>query len=75
MFLRQFVAGAGANMSYIVAEGPGGAGAVIDPTGDHSRIIGVIEAEGLRIGHILTTHAHPDHTSGNGRLAAETAPR
>ena len=72
MFLRQFVTGAGANMSYIIAEGPGGAGAVIDPVGDHSRIIGVIEAEGLRIGHILTTHAHPDHTSGNGRLAAET---
>jgi len=72
MFLRQFKAGAGGNMSYIVAEGAGGAGAVIDPTGDLSRIISVIEAEGLRISHILTTHAHPDHTSGNGKLAAET---
>jgi len=72
MFLRQFKAGAGANMSYIVAEGAGGAGAVIDPTGDLSRIIGVIEAEGLRVGLILTTHAHPDHTSGTGQLAAET---
>lgn len=72
MFLRQFKSGAGANMSYIVAEGPGGAGAVIDPTGDLLRVIGVIEAEGIRVGFILTTHGHPDHTSGNGKLAAET---
>jgi hydroxyacylglutathione hydrolase len=72
MFLRQFSAGTGANMSYIVAEGPGGAGVVVDPTGELARIVGVIEAEGLRIGYILTTHAHPDHTSGNGKLAAET---
>ncbi len=72
MFLRQFKAGAGANMSYIVAEGPAGAGAVIDATGDLSRILNVIEAEGLRIAYILATHSHPDHTSGNGKLAAET---
>jgi glyoxylase-like metal-dependent hydrolase (beta-lactamase superfamily II) len=72
VFLRQFKAAAGANMSYIVAEGPGGPAAVIDPTGELSRITGVIEAEGLRVLYILTTHSHPDHTSGNGKLAAET---
>jgi len=72
MFLRQFKSGAGANMSYIVAEGPGGAGGVIDPTGDLLRIMEVIEAEGIRVGFILTTHGHPDHTFGNGKLAADT---
>lgn len=72
MFLRQFKAGTGANMSYIVADSPAGACAVIDPTGDLSRIFKAIEAEGLRIAYILNTHSHPDHTSGNGKLAAET---
>jgi hydroxyacylglutathione hydrolase len=75
MFLRQFRTAAGANMSYIIAECPGGAGAVVDPTGELARILEVISAEGLKIGYILTTHAHPDHTSGNGRLAAETGAR
>lgn len=75
MFLRQFKSSAGANMSYIVAECPGGAAAVIDPTGDLARITEVIEAEGLKVGYILTTHSHPDHTSGNGRLAADTGAR
>jgi glyoxylase-like metal-dependent hydrolase (beta-lactamase superfamily II) len=58
-----------------VAEGPGGAAAVIDPTGDLSRVTEVIEAEGLKVGYILTTHSHPDHISGNGRLAADTGAR
>jgi glyoxylase-like metal-dependent hydrolase (beta-lactamase superfamily II) len=58
-----------------VAECPGGEAAVIDPAGDLARITEVIEAEGLKVVYILTTHSHPDHTSGNGRLAADTGAR
>ena len=65
MFLRQFKDSAGANMSYVVAEGPGGTGAVIDPTGDLSRILKTIESEGMKIEYILNTHGHPDHLDGN----------
>jgi hydroxyacylglutathione hydrolase len=72
MFLRQFKDSGGANMSYVVADGLGGAGAVIDPTGDLSGIMRTIETEGLKIQFILNTHGHPDHTSGNKNIAAET---
>ena len=72
MFLRQFKEGPTANMSYIIADAGSGKGVVIDPAGEVGRIIQTIESEGLRIEYILNTHSHPDHTSGNRRLAAET---
>ena len=75
MFLRQFKEGPTANLSYIVADGEGGNGAVIDPAGDAGRILKAIESEGLRIGYILNTHGHPDHTSGNRKLVSETGAR
>ncbi|MBM4249512.1 MAG: MBL fold metallo-hydrolase [Euryarchaeota archaeon] len=75
MLLRQFKSATGANMSYLVAEGPGGTGAVVDPTGDLSRLMNVIEAEGIRVSYILITHAHPDHTSGIGVITKETGAR
>jgi len=75
MFLRQFKEGPTANLSYIVADGEGGNGAVIDPAGDAGRILKAIESEGLRIGYILNTHGHPDHTGGNSKLVSETGAR
>lgn len=75
MFLRQFKEGPTANLSYIVADGDSGKGSVIDPAGDAGRILRAIESEGLKIEYILNTHSHPDHTSGNRRLASETGAR
>ena len=72
MFLRQFKEGPTANMSYIVADADAGKGVVIDPAGETARIIRTIETEGLKIEYILNTHSHPDHTSGNRQVAAET---
>lgn len=75
MFLRQFKESSMANMSYIIADGTSGKGAVIDPAGDVGRIIGVIEAEGLKTELVLITHGHPDHTSGAGHVVKETGAR
>ncbi len=75
MLLRQFKEGGLANFTYLVADEETGEGVVIDPTGDLSRLLRTIESEGLRIRYILNTHSHPDHTSGNRRLAAETGAR
>jgi hydroxyacylglutathione hydrolase len=72
MFLRQFKDSGPANMTYIVADEGCGKGVVIDPTGDLSRILGSIEGEGLSIEYVLNTHGHPDHTSGNKKIAVET---
>jgi len=75
MFLRQSKEGPTANMSYIVADGEGGAGAVIDPAGDAQKLLRTIESEGLRIELVLITHGHPDHTGGIRNLVNETQAR
>jgi len=43
--------------------------AVIDPGGDVSSILSVIEAHGLRLQKILLTHGHLDHVGGAAELA------
>ena len=75
MFLRQLKEGPTANLSYIIADGKGGAGAVIDPAGDAQKLIKAIEIEGQVIELVLITHGHPDHTSGVRKLVSETRAR
>jgi glyoxylase-like metal-dependent hydrolase (beta-lactamase superfamily II) len=75
MFLRQLKEGPTANLSYIIADGKGGAGAVIDPAGDAQKLIKAIETEGQAIELVLITHGHPDHTSGVRKLVSETRAR
>ena len=42
--------------------------AVIDPGGHPERILAEIERHGLSIKYVLNTHAHFDHTDGNGGI-------
>ena len=46
---------------YIVYEQEGGEAAVIDPGAEEARILRQIEAHGLKVQHVLLTHAHFDH--------------
>ena len=41
---------------------------VVDPGGDISRIMAVLEKHGLAVRQILITHAHIDHIAGAARL-------
>lgn len=41
---------------------------VVDPGGDISRIMAVLEKHGLTVRQILITHAHIDHIAGAARL-------
>lgn len=41
---------------------------VVDPGGDVSRIVAVLERHGLAVKQILITHAHIDHIAGAARL-------
>lgn len=70
MFFRQVrVEGMGC-ASYLV--GAGGECAVIDPRWDIDAYLRLAERAGLRITHIIETHVHADHLSGNRRLASVT---
>ena len=41
---------------------------VVDPGGDISRIVAILEKHGLTVKQILITHAHIDHIAGAARL-------
>jgi hydroxyacylglutathione hydrolase len=72
MYLKQFfVEGLGC-ASYLVGCEAEGVAAVIDPDRDVQRYIEAAAARGLTITHVIETHLHADHVSGNTDLAART---
>lgn len=72
MFTQQFfIEGLGC-ASYLVGCEAMGIAAVIDPDRDVRKYLDVAESRGLRITHIIETHLHADHVSGNTDLAART---
>ena len=56
--------------SYLVTAGD--LAVVIDPQRDLDRILSIVEAETLRVTHVLETHLHNDYVSGGLELARET---
>jgi glyoxylase-like metal-dependent hydrolase (beta-lactamase superfamily II)/rhodanese-related sulfurtransferase len=72
MFTQQFfVEGLGC-ASYIVGCEAKGIAAVIDPDREIQKYLDVAQSRGLNITHIIETHLHADHVSGNSDLAART---
>jgi glyoxylase-like metal-dependent hydrolase (beta-lactamase superfamily II)/rhodanese-related sulfurtransferase len=72
MFTQQFfVEGLGC-ASYIVGCEAKGTAAVIDPDREVQKYLDVAQSRGLTITHIIETHLHADHVSGNTDLAART---
>lgn len=72
MFTQQFfVEGLGC-ASYVVGCDAMGVAAVIDPDREIQKYLDVAESRGLTITHIIETHLHADHVSGNTDLAAHT---
>lgn len=53
--------------TYLVAEGPGGAGVLIDGNGVADPLLERIDRERITITHILLTHHHEDHVLENAR--------
>jgi hydroxyacylglutathione hydrolase len=72
MFTQQFfVEGLGC-ASYLVGCEAKGIAAVIDPDREVQKYLDVAQGRGLTITHIIETHLHADHVSGNTDLAART---
>lgn len=72
MYTQQFfVEGLGC-ASYIIGCEAQGIAAVIDPDRSVQKYLDAAAARGLRITHIIETHLHADHVSGNTDLAART---
>ncbi|MEM0128581.1 MAG: MBL fold metallo-hydrolase [Thermoplasmata archaeon] len=75
MLLEQFHVGPYQNFTYLVAEGEGGYGVVIDPSFGPEEVIEAIDRRGIRVAYVLNTHHHPDHVAGNADVVARTGAR
>ena len=56
--------------AYLVAEGPGGSGVLVDANGLEEGLERIVEEQGIVLTHVLCTHGHPDHVVGIEALAA-----
>jgi hydroxyacylglutathione hydrolase len=72
MFTQQFFVDGLACASYLVGCESQGIAAVVDPDRDVRKYLKAAENRGLKITHIIETHLHADHVSGNTDLAART---
>jgi glyoxylase-like metal-dependent hydrolase (beta-lactamase superfamily II) len=54
--------------AYLLADEPGGTAVFIDSGAPLERLHEVVEREGLRVTHLLTTHSHHDHVAGDEEL-------
>ena len=50
--------------AYLVADGPGGKGVLIDGNDDLGALLERADREGIEITHVLVTHPHGDHVAG-----------
>jgi glyoxylase-like metal-dependent hydrolase (beta-lactamase superfamily II)/rhodanese-related sulfurtransferase len=72
MYLQQyFIDGLGC-VSYLIGCEGAGVAAVIDPDRDVRKYTDSADAHGLKITHIIETHLHADHVSGNSDLSELT---
>jgi glyoxylase-like metal-dependent hydrolase (beta-lactamase superfamily II) len=55
--------------AYLVADGPGGSGVLVDANGLEGELVRRAEAEGIALTHVLCTHGHADHVVGIRELA------
>ena len=60
-------------LSYLIGCTQAGQAVIVDPGRDRvAEYLGIARKKGLRITHVLETHTHADHISGNRDLAAAT---
>lgn len=55
--------------AYLVADRPGGHGVLVDSNGLEGALVERAERDGIRVTHVLCTHAHPDHAVAIEELA------
>jgi hydroxyacylglutathione hydrolase len=73
MIFQQVVNEDAGCLSYLIGCGQAGAAVVVDPGRDRvADYVALARRKGLTITHIVDTHLHADHVSGNQALAAQT---
>ncbi|MGD8764949.1 MAG: MBL fold metallo-hydrolase [Desulfobacteraceae bacterium] len=61
-----------ATFCYLIGDSNSNTCALIDPAFETDRILEKAKESGYRVTHLINTHAHSDHTAGNGAIKAAT---
>ncbi len=72
MYLEQFFVDGLGCASYLIGCEGAGIAAVVDPDRDVQKYLDAAATRHMKITHIIETHLHADHVSGNTDLAAQT---
>src|SRR5256886_4688691 len=73
MIFQQLVNDEAGCLSYLIGCGRAGVAVMVDPGRDRvGDSVAVARRKGLTITHVVDTHVHADHVSGNQALAAQT---
>jgi hydroxyacylglutathione hydrolase len=70
--VEQVRTGGDRNFGYLAADGPGGRGALIDPSYAPEKLLRLAAELDVAIDYIFITHGHGDHTAGVSRAEDET---
>lgn len=70
--IRQIPVGAMAVFCYAVYDAEAKVCALVDPAFETEKILGIVNEMGLKVIHVINTHSHPDHTSGNRAVIEAT---
>lgn len=72
MFLEAIRVGPMGNFCYLIGDGEGGRGVVVDPAFDPEKIMKAVKEHGLDVSHIILTHHHSDHINAAAAMKART---
>lgn len=72
MRVLQIPVGQMANFTYIIADERKGEAAIIDPSWDIDKILGVLKKNKWKAKYVINTHSHFDHILGNEQVAEIT---
>ena len=72
MYFKQIVVPGMGCLSYVIGCPAGKVAAVVDPKRDVQDYLEISRNEGMKITHIIETHVHADHVSGNLELQSYT---
>ncbi len=70
--VEQMQVGRMQNFTYVISDYKTGDAVILDPSWDLADIEQVIRRDSLRVTHIVNTHHHFDHTTGNEQMAQST---
>ena len=72
MYFKQIAVPGMGCLSYVIGCNALGVAAVVDPKRDTQEYLDISGTEGMKITHIIETHVHADHVSGNLELQSYT---